>query len=106
MSTALLEEIQVAPTEKPPVLDPRRTTPDLQAYYRQHAIQRARERYGVELSLVEYEMLNLSIMRAEAKYLSRVSGRRRLWLVRHGRVYMKALYDKVHHQIITFVLSE
>jgi len=106
MSTALLEEIQVAPTEKPPVLEQGKSSPDLQAYYRHHAIQRARERYGVELSLMDYELLNLSIMRAEAKYIGRLSGRRRLWLVRHGRVYMKALYDKVHHQIITFIAPE
>ena len=103
MTTDLLE----APaTEKPPVLEQGKSSPELQSYYRQHAIQRARERYGVELSVVDYELLNLSIIRAEAKYIGRLSARRRLWLVRHGQVYMKALYDKIHHQIMTFILPD
>lgn len=82
------------------------TTPEQQAYFRQHAIERALERCGIELSLLDYELLNLSIVHGHATFLSRQDYRRKFFLVDHQGTPMKALYDKVHHQIITFIAPE
>ena len=82
------------------------TTPEQQAYFRQHAIDRALERYGVELSLLDYELLNLSIVRGQATFIARQDSRRKFFLVDHPGTKMKAVYDNVHHQIITFVAPE
>lgn len=70
---------------------------------RQHAIERARERCGLSLSLSDYEALNLQICRSQSRLVARESGYRKVHEVRHGGAMVLAVFSKRLHMIVTFL---
>lgn len=58
-----------------------------------HTARRAASRYGVTLSLGDYERLVKQIQSSEALFVARQSSSRSIFLVEHAGVWMKAVYQ-------------
>ncbi len=59
----------------------------------QHTARRAASRYGITLSLSDYERLVKQIQSNEAQFVARQSSSRSIFLVEHAGVWMKAVYQ-------------
>lgn len=78
---------------------------------RTHAIQRAHERYGLQIALHEYDYLNLKIRRMSVTErtqarLVELPARRVAYQFKHKGVNLIAVYSHHEHQITTFLLPE
>lgn len=70
---------------------PRRPKTTKDAYL--HAARRAAARYGVTLSISDYNHLVKQIQSSEAQFIARQSSTRSIFLVEHAGVAMKAVYQ-------------
>lgn len=66
-----------------------------------HAINRARERLGVELTEADVLELSERIQRGELVFVARVSNRRTLWAVTLGGHPATLAYDTRRHTVAT-----
>lgn len=71
-----------------------------------HAIQRAKERFNIDLT--EQDIIDFSekIRNGEFKCVGRVSGRRTLWLIQLNYRNVVALYNNDRKTIVTFVQED
>lgn len=67
-----------------------------------HVIQRARERFGLELTNDDLILLKRQITAKSAVCLSE-GVTSEIWLVCHKGTYMQAGYDPVHNQMTTLM---
>jgi len=70
---------------------------------RKHALQKAKERYGVRLSSEQYEQLVAQIARGDAPELKRLPDGAAVHLVRHRHLTMAAVYRETPERITTFL---
>ena len=70
---------------------------------REHALARARERYGVRLSHEDYERLVAQIANGEAPEIERHRTGGTIHLVRHNQTRLLALYRDLPQRITTFL---
>lgn len=74
-----------------------------------HAIDRARERFGVELCLAEVRWLGRKIMRGESLLLHRQTRHgvvKELHIVRHGEIELPAVWCPETRAVVTFLPSD
>ena len=73
-------------------------------YSRLHAIQRAEERYGLELSMQEIERIEFRIRQNhECLFLEKSSNTRSLWLMRVDNVMVVVVYNNAQKCLSTFL---
>jgi hypothetical protein len=79
------------------------TKADAQIY---HALQRAKERYSINLSIDDYLDLVRQIQNGEAKFVERQSNRVTLFEIQIKNFAVVVVYDKKRHVIVTFLPPE
>tara|TARA_Y100000310_G_C20489460_1_gene718469 strand:+ start:599 stop:967 length:369 start_codon:yes stop_codon:yes gene_type:complete len=75
----------------------------IQNEWREHALQRCRQRYKIALPDEVYEMLNLKIVRGEGDFIVGISNSKRVWKVEWDGQKFLVIYNRNMHQIITFL---
>lgn len=71
-----------------------------------HALQRAKERYSINLSIDDYLDLVRQIQAGHAKFVERQSNRITLFEIRIRNFTVVVVYDKKRHVIVTFLPPE
>lgn len=70
---------------------------------RQHAMSRARSRYGLDLRSEDIDRIVHEIKTGGARHLRKQSLRRSHWLWKEGETLMIAVYDQNREMVITFL---
>lgn len=70
---------------------------------RLHAIQRAKQRYGVQLDNNEYAYLNARIRKQKCPRVADLPDRRAAYRIEFKGRFMLAVYSHHEHQLITFL---
>ena len=79
------------------------------ANQKRHAIRRASERYGFELTEADYDSIRDRILLLFSRVdpgvvlLDRQTKHRALWAVWHGAEWLPVIYDKRQKTIVTFL---
>lgn len=70
---------------------------------RQHAFRRARERFDLHLSQNDHAEITRIIQSGKAAFLERQSRRVTVWDLTYKGVEVRAVYDKIRKEIVTFL---
>ena len=77
---------------------------DKPLHSREHAIKRAKERYGMELSLTDVERIEFRIRQYyDVLFLEKSTNTRSIWLTRYDGVLMVAVYNTAQKCLSTFL---
>jgi len=77
---------------------------DKPLHSRQHAIQRAKERYGIELSINDIERIEVRIRQDyNVFFLEKSTNTRSIWLTRYDGILMVAVYNTAQKCLSTFL---
>lgn len=68
-----------------------------------HAIRRARERYGLELSIADIESLAKIIRTQTTKKVKALSNSRTVHELTYQGITVLVIYDKKRHTLVTFL---
>lgn len=73
---------------------------------RKHAKRRARERYGLDLTSHDFQMIINAIRKRKSIPIKRQSCRISHHMVLYKRRWLRVVYDKNRRQIVTFLPNE